>query len=73
MQATLDNNGGANVIFNNTFAPTTYPGGNSGKKHLIKLFWFADHNVADFQHPSYSTNTGPAQTQIDVLYWLNGH
>ena len=55
---------------NGTFAPTTY---SSSPKHLIKLYTNANHNVSDFQHPGYSTNTGPSETQVDIVNWLNGH
>lgn len=55
---------------NGTFAPTTYTTSN---RHLIKLYTNADHNVSDFQHPGYPTNTGPSETQIDILNWFNGH
>lgn len=71
METALTNIGGLIGIYTNpTYAPTSYT---TTPKHLVKKYTNADHNVADFQDPNYPTNTGPSQTQTDVLNWFNGH
>lgn len=71
METALTNIGGLIGIYTNpTYAPTTY---STTPKHLVKKYTNADHGVADFQDPNYANYTGPSQTQLDILNWLNGH
>ena len=71
METALTNTCGLIGIYNSpTYAPTSYT---TSAKHIVKKYTNAGHNVSDYQHPSFPTNTGPSEVQTDILNWLNGH